>query len=261
MSKQPALEVRHLRREFQTGGKPFVAVDDLSFSIDNGSIVALLGPNGAGKTTTVQMIAGYLAPTSGQVLVCGEDCTQSRAKTRRKIGVVFGGELGFYGRASARDNLMFFAALADVRKGRADEVARVLKAVELEQVADRRVQTFSRGMRQRLHIARALLGSPEILLLDEPTNGVDVELAHELRGLIRRLAEQGAAVLLTSHMMSEIESLADRILLFGAGRLVHDGSIESVCALSEVTHIDRPATLEESYLALAPMLKRGSDHA
>ena len=93
-------------------------------------------------------------------------------------------------------------------------------------------------------------------MLDEPTNGIDVELAHELRALIRRLAEDGAAILLTSHTMSEVEHLADRILLIGAGKLVHDGNLESVRALSKVTHIDRPATLEESYLALSPMLRR-----
>ena len=195
-------------------------------------------------------------PNTGQVLVCGEDCTRSREKTRRKIGVVFGGELGFYGRATAWENLMFFAALADLGKQRRQEAERVLKAVSLWDAAHQRVGTFSRGMRQRLHIARALLGNPELLLLDEPTNGIDVELAHELRVLIRRLADDGAAVLLTSHSMSEIEHLADRILLIGAGKLVHDGDLDSVRKLSHVTHIDRPATLEESYLALSPMLRR-----
>lgn len=256
MKQYPSLEIKHLRREFQTGKNVFVAVEDLSFSLEKGSITALLGPNGAGKTTTVQMIAGYLAPTSGEILIDGKNCTNNYAKARRKIGVVFGGELGFYGRATARENLMFFAALADVKGKRAAQVERVLKAVSLWQVADQKVGTFSRGMRQRLHIARALLAEPEILLLDEPTNGVDVEIAHELRVLIRGLADGGAAILLTSHTMSEIESLADRILLLGAGRLVHDGDVESIRALSKVTHIDRPATLEESYLALSPMLRR-----
>ena len=256
MNQTTVLQVVRLRRMFQNGKTPFTAVDDLSFSLEKGSIAALLGPNGAGKTTTVQMIAGYLAHTSRQVLVCGEDCTRSREKTRRKIGVVFGGELGFYGRATAWENLMFFAALAGLGKQRRAEVTRVLKAVSLWDSAHQRVGTFSRGMRQRLHIARALLGNPELLLLDEPTNGIDVELAHELRALIRRLAEEGAAILLTSHTMSEVEHLADRILLIGAGKLVHDGNLESVRALSKVTHIDRPATLEESYLALSPMLRR-----
>lgn len=256
MNQDFVLQVLHLRRSFQNGKTPFWAVDDISFSVERGSIAALLGPNGAGKTTTVQMIAGYLAPTSGQILVCGNDCACSREKIRRKIGVVFGGELGFYGRATAWENLMFFAALADLGKRRRQEAERVLKAVSLWEAAHQRVGTFSRGMRQRLHIARALLGHPELLLLDEPTNGIDVELAHELRVLIRRLADDGAAVLLTSHSMSEIEHLADRILLIGAGKLVHDGDLESVRKLSHVTHIDRPATLEESYLALSPMLRR-----
>ena len=112
-------------------------------------------------------------------------------------------------------------------------------------------------MRQRLHIARALLGSPPILLLDEPTSGLDVEMAHEIRDVVKSLARSGVAILLTSHTMSEIESLADRVLLLGGGKVFHEGTVESVVALSDVHHIDRPATLEESYLALAPKLKRG----
>lgn len=251
------LEAVHLRRTFGTAKQPFVAVDDISFAVERGQVLALLGPNGAGKTTTVQMIGGYLSPTAGSVLLDGTDIALLGKAGRKKIGVVLGGELGFYGRATAWDNLQFFANLADVpyRRQKA-EVARVLAAVELTKVADKKVGEFSRGMRQRLHIARALLGEPEVLLLDEPTTGLDVEIAHELRGLVRRLADGGAAVLLTSHTMSEIEALADQVLLIGAGRVFHEGTIESVLALSKVTHIDRPATLEESYLALAPQLRR-----
>lgn len=250
------LEVKKLRREFSEGKKNFVAVDNISFGICRGNILALLGPNGAGKTTTVQMIAGYLTPTSGQVLIDGVDRESAGRKARKQMGVVFGGELGFYGRATAKDNIDFFANLAGIRSGRKEEVQRVLDSVSLSSVADKKVGEFSRGMRQRLHIARALLGNPKILLLDEPTTGLDVEIAHELRKLIRRLADEGAAILLTSHTMSEIESLADRILLIGAGKIYHDGTVKSIRELSKVTHIDRPATLEESYLALSPMLRR-----
>lgn len=253
-----ALEAIHLHRTFGSIKQPFVALEDVSFKLEKKEILALLGPNGAGKTTTVQIIAGYLTPTAGKVQLDGIDREILGKQGRKKIGVVLGGELGFYGRATAYDNLRFFANLADIPwREQKTEVARVLEMVSLADVAHKKVGEFSRGMRQRLHIARALMGSPEILLLDEPTNGLDVEIAHEIRILIRKLADAGTAVLLTSHTMSEIEELADRVILIGAGRVFHEGNIESILKLSQVKHIDRPATLEESYLALASQLRRG----
>lgn len=253
-----ALEAIHLHRTFGSIKQPFVALEDVSFKLEKKEILALLGPNGAGKTTTVQIIAGYLTPTAGKVQLDGIDREILGKEGRKKIGVVLGGELGFYGRATAYDNLRFFANLADIPwREQKTEVARVLEMVSLADVAHKKVGEFSRGMRQRLHIARALMGSPEILLLDEPTNGLDVEIAHEIRILIRKLADVGTAVLLTSHTMSEIEELADRVILIGAGRVFHEGNIESILKLSQVKHIDRPATLEESYLALASQLRRG----
>lgn len=251
------LEASHLRRVFGRD-QSFVAVDDVSFAIEAGEILALLGPNGAGKTTIVQMVGGYLAPTSGYVLYNGRKRSEILRQKQIVCGVVFGGEMGFYGRATALDNLRFFANLAGLkRKDIPSEIERVLALVQLTEVENKKVGEFSRGMRQRLHIARALLGSPPILLLDEPTSGLDVEMAHEIRDVVKSLARSGVAILLTSHTMSEIESLADRVLLLGGGKVFHEGTVESVVALSDVHHIDRPATLEESYLALAPILKRG----
>lgn len=132
----------------------------------------------------------------------------------------------------------------------------MLLTVQLQDVQNQHIGEFSRGMRQRLHIARALLKDTNIILLDEPTNGLDVEIAHEIRDLIRKPADNGKTILLTSHTMSEIESLADRVLLIGAGKIVHDGTVESVVKLSGVTKVNRPATLEEPYLALANGLRR-----
>jgi len=249
------LEVQHLSKTFVTHKDSFHAVTDVSFGIRPGEIVSLLGPNGAGKTTIVSMVGGYLLPTSGTVLINGIDRYKTREKP--KVGVVLGGDLGFYGRASAQANLLFFADLARIpRREQRQEVQRVLQVVDLANVAGKKVQFFSKGMRQRLHIARALLGNPPLLLLDEPTSGLDVEIANELHQTIRQLADGGVAVLLTSHTMSEIEMLADRVLLFGAGKIFTTGTIAEIVAQSKVHHIDRAATLEESYLALAPMLRR-----
>lgn len=250
------IEVRHLRRTFNEVSE-FVAVDDVSFKIESGQIVALLGPNGAGKTTTVKMISGYLTPTSGDVLVDGVNILTHQKLMATNIATVFGGELGFYARATAYDNLNFFATLFGIpRRERRSRIYQALRNVELANVSDKKLAQFSRGMRQRMHIARALLKATNVILLDEPTSGLDVEISHEIRRLVRGLADQGKTILLTSHTMTEVEDLADRVLLIGGGKILHDGTVASVVALSGVTKVGRPATLEESYLALAPELRR-----
>ncbi|MDR2660854.1 MAG: ABC transporter ATP-binding protein [Lactobacillaceae bacterium] len=250
------IEVKNLRRTFNKKSE-FVAVDDVSFKINPGQIVALLGPNGAGKTTTVKMVAGYLTPTSGSVLIDGTNILDSPKLLRQNISTVFGGELGFYARATAYDNLNFFATLFNIpRSQRKQRIEKALKDVDLAEVTHKKISEFSRGMRQRMHIARALLKETDVILLDEPTSGLDVEIAHEIRSLVKQLAKQGKTILLTSHTMTEVEDLADRVLLIGAGKIIHDGTVKSVVSLSGVTKVDRPATLEESYLALAPELRR-----
>lgn len=249
------LSVRNLCKTFTSDGKKFKAVDGINFDLNSGEIISLLGPNGAGKTTTVSMIGGYLLPTSGEVIVNGKN--RYKKGFNEKIGVVLGGELGFYGRATALNNLLFFSDLAKVpHKDQRQEALRVLNLVKLEDVANKKVQFFSKGMKQRLHIARALLGNPQLLLLDEPTSGLDVEISVEIHKIIKKLANSGVSILLTSHTMSEIESLADKVMLIGAGKIFTTGTVEQIIKKSEVQHIDRPATLEESYLAIAPKLRR-----
>lgn len=249
------LAIKNLRKVYNDNGKEFMALDDVSFDIKEGEIVALLGPNGAGKTTIVSIIGGYLLPTSGQVIINGEDVIKTRS--RDNIGVSFGGDLGFYGRATAKQNMSFFADLAKIphRKQKA-EIERVLDIVNLKDDMNKKVQFFSKGMKQRMHIARALLGNPQLLLLDEPTDGLDVEIATNIRNVVKNLAQSGISILLTSHMMSEVEALSDQIVLLGAGKIHAKGTVEDIVEMSKVKRIDRAATLEESYLALAPQLRR-----
>ena len=249
------LSIKNLRKVYNDNGKEFIALDDVSFDIKQGEIVALLGPNGAGKTTIVSIIGGYLLPTSGSVIVDGQDIIKSRS--RDNIGVSFGGDLGFYGRATAKQNLAFFADLAKIpyRKQK-KEIERVLDLVNLTSDMNKKVQFFSKGMKQRMHIARALLGNPKLLLLDEPTDGLDVEIATNIRKVVKNLAQNNISILLTSHMMSEVEALANQIILLGAGKIHAKGTVEEIIEMSNVKRIDRPATLEESYLALAPKLRR-----
>lgn len=249
------LAIKNLRKVYNDNGKEFIALDDVSFNIKEGEIVALLGPNGAGKTTIVSIIGGYLLPTSGQVIINGEDVIKTRSHDN--IGVSFGGDLGFYGRVTAKQNMSFFADLAKIphRKQKA-EIERVLDIVNLKDDMNKKVQFFSKGMKQRMHIARALLGNPQLLLLDEPTDGLDVEIATNIRNVVKNLAQSGISILLTSHMMSEVEALSDQIVLLGAGKIHAKGTVEDIVEMSKVKRIDRPATLEESYLALAPQLRR-----
>ena len=209
----------------------------------------MLGPNGAGKTTIVSIIGGYLLPTSGSVIVDGQDIIKSRS--RDNIGVSFGGDLGFYGRATAKQNLSFFADLAKIpyRKQK-KEIERVLDLVNLTSDMNKKVQFFSKGMKQRMHIARALLGNPKLLLLDEPTDGLDVEIATNIRKVVKNLAQNNISILLTSHMMSEVEALSNQIILLGAGKIHAKGTVEEIIEMSNVKRIDRPATLEGSHLSL-----------
>lgn len=249
------LSIKNLRKVYNDNGREFIALDDVSFNINRGEIVALLGPNGAGKTTIVSIIGGYLLPASGSVIVDGQDIIKSRS--RDNIGVSFGGDLGFYGRATAKQNLSFFADLAKIpyRKQK-KEIERVLDLVDLTSDMNNKVQFFSKGMKQRMHIARALLGDPKLILLDEPTDGLDVEIATNIRKVIKDLAQTNTSILLTSHMMSEVEALSNQIILLGAGKIYAKGTVEEIIEMSNVKRIDRPATLEESYLALAPKLRR-----
>lgn len=219
-----ALELRHVRRSFDWGR--FEALSDVTLAIAPGKILALLGPNGAGKTTTVKIAAGLLAPTGGDVFVAGIDACRYPSRARRKMGLVLGGELGFYPRATVRDNLLYFADVAGMpSKERKAVVGGALEKVGLSGRADSRVETLSRGMLQRLHIARAIAAAPEVLLLDEPTSGLDPEVSLSIRELIREIADGGTAILLTSHLMGEIEELADEIALIGAGRIQMQGDV------------------------------------
>ena len=230
--------------------KPFKAVTDVSFDISRGEIVSLVGPNGAGKTTIVSMIGGYIEKSAGEIWVNGK-----QKNYKNDIGVSFGGDLGFYGNVSAYDNLNFYADLANVPyRERKNEVHRVLDIVALSDVKNKKVKHFSKGMNQRLHIAKSLLNKPSLLLLDEPTNGLDVEIAKEIRDTIKKLTiEENVSILLTSHIMGEIEALSNRILLIGGGSLKFEGSVADI-----IHYADLPvgASLEDAYLTIAPSLRR-----
>ena len=226
------LEARDLRRSFTTttgvlrrARKEVEAVKGVSFDIEQGEVFGLLGPNGAGKTTTIKMLITLLLPTSGSASILGLDVVADAREVRRRIGYVFGGDRGLYERLSALDNLRYFAELYAVPPR--DQKARIGQLLDLVGLTGReseRVEGFSRGMRQRLHIARGLLHDPDLLFLDEPSIGIDPVGARELRQTIASLRTQGKTILLTTHYMFEADELCDRIAVIRQGELVAEGT-------------------------------------
>ena len=201
------------------------AVRGISFSVEQGELFGLLGPNGAGKTTTIKMLITLLLPTSGEARVLGRDVVDDPREIRKRIGYVFGGDRGLYERLSAYDNLRYFAELYGVSgKAQKARIAEVLELVGLKGREQERVEGYSRGMRQRLHIARGILHDPEVVFLDEPTIGVDPVGARDLRQTIADLISAGKTVLLTTHYMFEADALCDRIAVIAKGQIVGEGT-------------------------------------
>ncbi len=220
------------------------AVRGVSLDMRRGELFGLLGPNGAGKTTTIRVLCTLLLPTSGEVRVLGQDVVAQASSVRRQIGYVFGGDRGLYDRLNALDNLRYFCELyaLDPRQQRR-RIDQVLDMVGLAGREKERVEGFSRGMRQRLHLARGLLHDPPVLFFDEPTIGVDPVGAREVRQLIAELARMGKTVLLTTHYMFEADSLCERIAVISKGEIVAQGTPRDLKAL--VT--DRSVVEVEAY--------------
>ena len=201
----------------------FTAVDDVSFSVRRGTVTGFLGPNGAGKTTALKAIVGIARPTAGRALINGAPIESARADAR-VLGVYIEPTGAHPGR-SARNHLRSLAALADIPSARVEEV---LEIVELQHVAGRRFGKYSTGMRQRLGLASALLGDPEILVLDEPLNGLDPQGIRWLRRFLRERVASGRTVLLSSHVLSEAAQTVDHVVVIHKGRLMREGSIEEL---------------------------------
>jgi ABC-2 type transport system ATP-binding protein len=201
------------------------AVTDLSFALDAGTITGFLGPNGAGKTTTLRLVLGLAAPTSGRALVFGKPYAQL-SRPALRIGAVLEAT-DFHPGRSGRDHLRMLGQSVEVPDSRADEV---LRLVELDGAARRRVKGYSLGMRQRLGLAAALLGDPELLILDEPANGLDPEGVRWLRDFLRSLASEGRTVLISSHVLAEVAQTVDQVLIISRGRLVIESPLAELTA-------------------------------
>ena len=227
-----AVEVEGITRVFEPRRKRdarVVALDDVSLAIPEGEIHGLLGPNGAGKTTLVKILSTVLLPTSGRALVCGHDVVAETSAVRPLIGIVFGGERGVYTRLTARQNLEYWGALYKLPPRTVKErTAALLDRVGLADRADQRVEQYSRGMKQRLHLARGLIADAKVLFLDEPTTGMDPLAAREFRRLIGELKREGRTILLTTHDMVEAETVCDRVTLIDRGKILATESPRSL---------------------------------
>jgi ABC-2 type transport system ATP-binding protein len=233
---EPAIEVTALRKTYSSLRGTFrrtkvqnVGLAGIDLAIKPGELFGLLGPNGAGKTTTVKILTTLLLPDSGNAHVLGLDVVRQTSAVRRRIGFVFGGERGLYGRLSGINNLRYFADLyripPDVSR------RRIVELIEKLGLAGRehdKVEVYSRGMKQRLHLARGLLNDPEVLFLDEPTIGLDPVGARELRVLVRELADAGKTIFLTTHYMFEADAICDRIAVIKNGAIVAEGTPTSI---------------------------------
>jgi ABC-2 type transport system ATP-binding protein len=217
------LRIEHLTRTYGN----FIAVDDVSFSIKKGEIVGLLGHNGAGKTTIMKMISGYLEPNNGRIEINGLDINEEREAVQKQLGYL-PETLPVYPEMSVADYLDYAASLKGLRDNIArHEIRRVIQATDISDKLLSPIATLSRGYKQRVGVAQAILGEPNLLILDEPTNGLDPTQTQHMRELIRQIARD-ATVILSTHIMQEVDAICDRALIMRSGRLVVDAKLEDL---------------------------------
>jgi sodium transport system ATP-binding protein len=219
------IKVKGLSKKF----KDFEAVKEVSFEVREGEVLGLLGENGAGKTTTLRMLATMLKPTGGTAEINGHDLIDDPDRVRGEIGILFGGEVGLYDRLTARENIRYFAQLNNMDKNDIDSRIQELSGLfDMGEYIDKRVGKFSRGMKQKVAIARAIVHNPRVMLFDEPTSGLDVTSTHIVHEFINDCRSKGKAIVFSSHTMSEVEKLCDRIVIIHKGSIVVDGTIEQL---------------------------------
>jgi ABC-2 type transport system ATP-binding protein/sodium transport system ATP-binding protein len=222
------IHVHELTKRFISGGRSFLAVDQLSFHVSAGEVYGLLGPNGAGKTTTIRMIIGLLRPDGGYAEVAGFRTAQSPVEVKSRIGLVSAGD-GVYPWLTVREMLLFFADLYGVPpRAATDNLQALSRLLGLTEMLERRCAVLSTGQRQRVTLARALIHAPPVMLLDEPTRGLDVLGSQVVVDYVGRLRDQGKAVILSTHRLDEAERLCDRFGLLHNGRLQQEGTLSQL---------------------------------
>ena len=213
------IEVDRLTKSFG----PFIAVDDISFSLKRGEVLGFLGPNGAGKTTTMRMITGFLSPTKGNISVCGHDVSEYPIEIKEKIGYVPEGA-PLYGEMTVMNFLKFIANIRKIPKNKInDAIYNVIKKLGLELVLYQQVETLSKGYKRRVGLSQAIIHDPDVLILDEPTDGLDPNQKHEVRKLIKEMAST-KAIIISTHILEEVDAVCTRAMIIAKGRMIVDKS-------------------------------------
>ena len=235
------LEVKNLTKKFGD----LTAVNNISFSVGKGEVFGLLGENGAGKTTTLRLLATMLKPTSGTAIVGGFDLIREPEKVRSCIGILFGGETGLYDRLTAAENIAYFGELNNMDKAAIKERIKELTSIfGMEEYINKKAGKFSKGMRQKVAFARSIVHNPDIMLFDEPTSGLDVSAIRNVHEFIQRCRQEGKTIILSSHTMSEVEKLCDRI------GIIHKGNLVAVGTIDEIISKCKGDTLEDIFMEL-----------
>lgn len=223
------IELIHVTKTFKDRKKIVHAVRDVSCTIKQGEVIGLLGENGAGKTTLLRMISTILEPTSGDIFIDDQHINRHSMKLKRNIGVLFGSETGLYDRLTARENLEYFAKLYNIGKHDTKvQIEKLSKRFGMKDYLDRKVGGFSKGMRQKVAIARTLIHQPEIILLDEPTTGLDITSANIFRKTIHLLSKEGKTIIFSSHIMEEVNDLCQSIIMMHKGHIVYHGQMDDL---------------------------------
>jgi len=235
------LEVKNLTKKFGD----LTAVNNISFSVGKGEVFGLLGENGAGKTTTLRLLATMLKPTSGTAIVGGFDLIREPEKVRSCIGILFGGETGLYDRLTAAENIAYFGELNNMDKAAIKERIKELTSIfGMEEYINKKAGKFSKGMKQKVAFARSIVHNPDIMLFDEPTSGLDVSAIRNVHEFIQRCRQEGKTIILSSHTMSEVEKLCDRI------GIIHKGNLVAVGTIDEIISKCKGDTLEDIFMEL-----------
>lgn len=239
MEGNAVILVENVSRTFKDKKETIEAVKPMSFQITRGEVVGLLGENGAGKTTLLRMISTILEPTTGSISIDGQPIDQQMMQVKSRIGVLFGSETGLYERLTARENLQYFARLYQIDKRKAKErIEQLASRFDMTDYLDRKLSGFSKGMRQKVAIARTLIHNPDVILLDEPTTGLDITSANMFRELIYQLRDEGKTIIFSSHIMDEVQQLCESVLMIHKGELVYEGRLETLYNEEKTTNLN-----------------------